>query len=84
VEFHRRRSPRREGAGRLTTGEAERLGHGLGVELAQPPNRGGGTEWPKDAWTVPAFGSEGGIIDPNANARRYLASGGESDQKIAA
>src|SRR5262249_52055987 len=44
VELHRRRSPRCEGAGGLAAGEAERPGHGLGVEPAKPPYRRGGAE----------------------------------------
>ena len=56
MEFHRRCAPRREGAGRLAAGKAERLGHGLGVEPAQPADRRGSAERTENARPVPALG----------------------------
>ena len=84
VELHRRRSPRREGAGRLAAGEAERLGHGLGVEPAKPADRRGGAERTQHARAVPALGPERGIIETDADPRRHLASGGDGDHQVAA
>ena len=84
MEFDRRRCPGREGAGRLAAGEAERLRHGLGVEAAQPPDRGGGAERPEHAGPVPAAGAERRIIDADADPGRDLAAGDERDQQVAA
>ena len=84
MELHRRRSPRREGAGRLAAGETERLGHGLGVEPAKPADRRGGAERTQHARAVPALGAERGIIEPEPDPRRHLASGGDGDQQVAA
>jgi hypothetical protein len=84
VEFHRRRSPRREGAGRLAAGETERLGHGFGVELPEPPDRGGGPERSQHARAVPTLGPHRRVVDPDAHSRRHLASGGDGDQQVAA
>ena len=84
VEFHRRRSPRREGAGRLAAGKSERLGHGLGVEPAKPAYRRGGAEWTQHSWAMPALGPERGIIEADPNPRRHLASGGDGDQQVSA
>ena len=84
MEFHRRRAPRRECAGRLAAGEAERLRHGLGVEAAQPADRGGGAERAEHARAVPAAGAERRIIGADADPRRHLEARRQRDQEIAA
>jgi hypothetical protein len=84
VELHRRRSPRCEGAGRLAAGEAERLGHGLGVEPAQPADRRSGAERTEHARAVPALRPERGVIEADPDPRRHLASGGDGGHQLAA
>ena len=84
VEFHRRRSPRREGAGRLAAGKAERFRHGVGVKPAQPADRCRGAKRPQHARAVPTFGAEGRVIDSKPDARRHLESGRERDHEVSA
>src|SRR5262249_12156584 len=84
VDLPRRRSPRCEGAGGLAAGEAERPGHGFGVEPAKSADRRSGTERTQHAGAVPTLGAERGIIEADPDPRRHLASGGDGDEEVAA
>ena len=83
MKFYRRGSPRRERAGGLAAGEAERLRHGLGVEAAQPSDRRRRAEWAEHAGSVEAAGAERRIIEPDTDAGRDLGSGGNRHEQVA-
>ena len=84
MEFDRRRSPRRKGAGSLAAGKPERPRHGLAVEAAQPADRGRGAERAEHAGPVPATSTKGRIVDADADPGRHLGAGNHGDQQVAA
>ena len=84
MEFHRRRRPRREGAGGLAAGEAERLRHGVAVEGAQAADRRGGAERAERARPMPALGAEHRIVGADADPRHHLHAGDQRDHELAA
>jgi hypothetical protein len=84
MEFHRRGSPRRKGAGRLAAGQTECLRRRIGIEPAQPADRRGGAERPKHARAMPTFSAEGAVIETDSDPRRHLASGRDGHEEVAA
>src|ERR1700761_1231865 len=84
MEFHRRRAPGGERAGRLAAGKSEGAGHAVGIESEQRSDGSRRAKWTDHTRAMPATRAEFWIIEAKAAPRRHLAASRKGGEQRAA